>query len=247
LIDGTVDLSFLRALRAGWLLLATSAAVALPAPVQAAPAGRRTLPQLAPERSSGRRHAAAVKVPVWVHLATAAGDPVVSRFRVRAWLRRANAALAPYGIELVAQRVTRLPAGAAHLDTWRSSQRLAAYAPVDGRVHLFVLGDVDGTPLGRSILRAGKRVRGLHWRYRGVRRELRGRQYIVVTGHAPSTTLAHEVGHLFGLRHSTAEDNIMCGCRDAPRMRFTANQGERLRAGARAFLRGEPAGAAVRR
>ena len=46
---------------------------------------------------------------------------------------------------------------------------------------------------------------------------------------------AHELGHLFGLRHTKSRDNIMCSCRSGPMVRFTTSQCLTMRTGARRF------------
>jgi hypothetical protein len=84
-------------------------------------------------------------------------------------------------------------------------------------------------------LRLQRRIRGLHWRYRGLNRGLRDREYVVVTRSAPLTTFAHEIGHLLGLRHHNSPDNIMCSCRRGSDLRFTPAQGEAMQAAAPRF------------
>ena len=131
--------------------------------------------------------------------------------------------------------VVSMPRGYERATRWRERRQLASRAPRDGTIHVFVVNEVDvGLRRGRS--RTGRVVRGMHWRYRGVRRELKGREYVVVANHAPVTTLDHEVGHVFGLRHHQGDDNLMCSCREGPEQGFTNFQGSNMRAGAHRFL-----------
>jgi len=175
--------------------------------------------------------ATAVRVPVVIHMATIEGIDAVAGARVARWVKRANEAFAPHGIEVFVQDIKRLPTG--YTDVRRSRQRreLAVHAPHDGAVHLFVIESLDTA----KPFRARRRVRGLHWRYLGIKRDLRRREYVVVTREAPDTTLAHELGHLMGLGHATREDNIMCSCRKGT-TGFTWDQGASMRAGAGSFV-----------
>ena len=79
-------------------------------------------------------------------------------------------------------------------------------------------------------------VRGMHWRYRGLSKRLQGRQYVVVNVDAPSTTLVHELGHLFGLGHDRGRHNLMCSCRRGVQY-FSVSQGFVMRREARSYFR----------
>jgi hypothetical protein len=182
------------------------------------------------------RAAAAIRIPVTFHMATDDTDSIVSRRDVRTWVTRANRALEGFGIEVDVVAVRRMPQGWGSVTHWRSRRALAKLAPSDGTVHVFAIEELDE---GRRT----RRVRGLHWRYRGLASSLRGREYLVVTREAPSTTFAHELGHLFGLRHSSRADNIMCSCRRGQDVSFTALQGMVMRDGARRALARNGSGA----
>ena len=80
---------------------------------------------------------------------------------------------------------------------------LAASATPAEVVHVFVvaaLADKD---------EEGAWIRGVHWRYGGTRKALRGRRYVILSRIAGEDTLAHELGHFFGLPHSETDGNLM--------------------------------------
>lgn len=203
----------------------------LVAPALAHAGGGRKIPDLRRDaaRLADPRGEGVLRLPITLHVATDDGEPVMSRAAAQAWVRRANQALAPYGLSVEVVAVRRMPAGWSEVTRWQSRRALAGYAPPDGTIHVFAIDALDD---GRRM----RRIRGLHWRYRGLTRSLRGREYVVVTTAAPSTTFAHEIGHLFGLRHTTRVDNIMCSCRRSWDIGFTGSQGLAMREGARRFI-----------
>lgn len=190
------------------------------------------VPDLRPDPSkSVRARAAMIQVPLTIHIA-ASDDPVATLRRIQHAIDRANEALRAYQMEVTIREIRMMPTGFGSITRRRDRRRIAHYAPVDGSVHVFM---VDTLELG-SPRRGDRSVRGLHWRYRGILRSLRAREYVVVGADAPATTLVHEIGHLFGLPHDEGDQNLMCSCRRGPRQVFTATQGVVLRKGARAFL-----------
>jgi len=236
-LSGVQDMKSRVSRWATTMLVAGAAFSLLPQP-EAHARGRKVVPSVQREANqwTQRTSRALIRIPLTVHVATDAGDPVASRARVTQWVLRANRALSQAGIEVYVHSVRHLPRGWRAVTRAQQRRRLAGYAPSDGTIHVFVIEELD-KPRRRRMRR---RVRGLHWRYRGIRRDLRQREYVVVTDGAPNTTFAHELGHLFGLAHSKGSTNIMCSCRRGNMLGFTGEQSAQMRSGANAFLARQP-------
>ncbi len=174
---------------------------------------------------------AVIRVPLTIHVASEDGRSVVSEGQILAAVRRANRELAGSEIHVYIRAIVPLQ-GDPRIETTRQRFELARAAERDGSVHIFYVDRVELT----NPRKGDRRVSGVHWRYHGVARELRAREYLAVAQNAPSTTLVHELGHAFGLAHDKATDNLMCSCRRGPRPVFNQRQGQRLRGGARRFI-----------
>lgn len=193
--------------------------------------GRRVVPNLRePWTTPNAMPDSVTIIGVTVHVPEEDGMPLATQRQVAQWLERANLALRPHGVALELRRTVGF-AGFTTVTRARERRRLASLSEHDGTIHVFVTESLDS-----RMLASRRRVRGLHWRYYGLSRELRQREFVIVTTSAPKTTFVHEVGHLLGLRHSTAVDNIMCSCRRGNDTAFTTEQGAIMLLGAGRFL-----------
>jgi hypothetical protein len=180
-----------------------------------------------------RKQSPTIEVPLTIHVATEDGEQVVSDDRIQAAVQRANLELAEFDIVLWVRTIETMPMDeGARVETTEQRYALAEEAERDGSIHVFY---VDGLRL-KNPAKGDRRVSGMHWRYHGASRDIRRREYVAVAHNAPATTLVHEVGHAFGLRHEEDFDNLMCSCRRGRRPTFTDQQGKRLRGGAKRFL-----------
>ncbi len=186
---------------------------------------------LAPIRSAKAAEPEPIRVPLTIHVATEYGYPVATEDQIHEAVRFANRELAEFGIHLWVRAIEHMP-GRSRIETTEQRFELAAKATHDGSVHVFYVEHVELT----NPRKGDRRVSGMHWRYHGIAREIRAREYVAVAHNAPSTTLAHEVGHAFGLNHESDTSNLMCSCRRDRKPTFTRKQGKQLRSGAKRFL-----------
>jgi hypothetical protein len=206
-----------------------SIGVAVPA---AAASGKRAVPQL--RRDVEARLAAAApsitKMKLAVHVTMRDGRPVGDLLAFEQSLERANELLQPHGIEVEVVRVDTVPVDA-RVYGLHARRHLARYAPPGRIVHVFIVESLE-----RELpMRIGNPIRGLYWRAAGLG-WIRGRHWISVSNAAPRSTLAHELGHLLGLRHHRGERNVMCSCRRGSGIRFLPVQGVRMRSHARVLV-----------
>ena len=126
------------------------------------------------------------------------GKAVVTPEWVAGQLERANALLGPVGLALQLHSVQALPPKFAHVRSRADRDQLGAKRWEKGYINVFVAGIVDDVDEKGQIY-------GVHWRWR----ENKSRRWIILSGEAWPMTLAHELGHFFGLAHNALIGSIM--------------------------------------
>lgn len=155
-----------------------------------------------------------IAVPLVVHVAPGADAKAV---RDDAWIdaqiAEAERLLGPAGLHFDKKRERALPVAMAKLETKDDRDALAGEL-VKGSLNVMIvasLRDVDDP----SRLRMG-----VHWRPRKALKK----HFVIVAASAMPTTLAHELGHYFGLPHDAVTNNLMSYDRDGGAIFVTAAQ-----------------------
>lgn len=137
-------------------------------------------------------------LPLSVAIAAANGKTAQTEAWVDAQIEAAQGLYNPFGVSFRKAETRRLAPAFMRLETRGDRDGLAAHLR-QGHLNVFVvasLRDVDDPTLYRM---------GVHWAPNG---DLK-RQYVIVSGAARKTTLAHEIGHYFTLQHTQVADNLM--------------------------------------
>lgn len=113
-------------------------------------------------------------------------------------LAGANRHFTPLDIGFQLAGVDSLPASAVHLETRADRDAVAKGRLTSRIIHVFVVGQLDDIDVEGGI------AYGVTWR-----RPKDGRRYLIVSAQALERTLAHELGHFFGLPHSSYAISIM--------------------------------------
>jgi hypothetical protein len=153
-----------------------------------------------------------------------AGKPVAQPEWLTGEIDAAEALFTPFGVRFAKAEGNPLEASLAHMETRADRDALAKHGAAHV-VDVFVvdsLRDVDDTTQMR---------RGVHWHAPS------GAHYLILVAAAPTTVLAHELGHYFGNPHSHVVDNVMSYERSGAAVFFDADQGRRIAARARQYVR----------
>ncbi|MFO0592227.1 MAG: hypothetical protein U0441_32080 [Polyangiaceae bacterium] len=152
-------------------------------------------------------------LPLSIAIAAANGKTAQTEAWVDAQIEAAQGLYNPFGVSFRKAETRRLAPAFMRLETRGDRDGLAAHLQ-PGRLNVFVvasLRDVDDPSLYRM---------GVHWAPNG---DLK-RQYVIVSGAARKTTLAHEIGHYFTLQHTQVVDNLMSYSRNGGTVFLNAKQ-----------------------
>jgi hypothetical protein len=153
-----------------------------------------------------------------------AGKPIARPEWLAAELDAAQALFTPFGVRFAKTDGAPLDARLAHVETRADRDGFATHmAP-----HVIDVFVVDSL---RDVDDPSQMRRGVHWHAPS------GAHYLIVIASAATSVLAHELGHYFGNPHSHVADNVMSYERTGAPVFFDADQGRRIAAKARAYLR----------
>jgi hypothetical protein len=153
-----------------------------------------------------------------------AGKPVAQPEWLTEEIDAAAALFTPFGVRFAKTDGAPLEARLAHVETRSDRDALAAHR-ASHVIDVFVVSSL------RDVDDPGQMRRGVHWHAPS------GAHYLILVASAPTTVLAHELGHYFGNPHSHVADNVMSYERTGAPVFFDADQGKRIAAKAHAYVR----------
>jgi hypothetical protein len=146
----------------------------------------------APACPAGRAHCFGLRV----HVAADDHGPVATPAWLADELAQANRLFAPLDVGFVVTASDALPASAARVASRDDRNAFAAQVTGQRELDIFVISELA------DVDTAGKLIHGVTWRRPG-------KVYIFLVSSGLSLVLAHELGHVFGLPHSTEAISIM--------------------------------------
>ena len=152
----------------------------------------------APARGPSCDDARAHCFGIQVHIAADEHGAVVSDDWIAAQLAGANHHFERLDVAFQIAGVDALPASAVHVVTRADRDELATDRLGGKLIHVFVVGQLD------DVDDDGRIAYGVTWHT-----SHDGRRYVIVSAQALPRTLAHELGHFFGLPHSSYAISIM--------------------------------------
>ncbi len=152
-----------------------------------------------------------------------AGRPVADAAWVASEIEAAEGLFEPFGVRFARADGAPLDARLAHVETRADRDALASHV-TPHVIDVFVVASL------RDVDDPSQMRRGVHWHAPS------GKHYLILVASAPTTVLAHELGHYFGNPHSRVVDNVMSYERSGAPVFFDADQAKRIAARARAYV-----------
>jgi hypothetical protein len=144
------------------------------------------------------------QVPLTIHIATKDEQPVSKQEWVEEFVATANKLFKPADIVFKIKKTSTFSKPGSIIKKVAQRHALARHADKDGSIHLFIVERLADKAI------KDKWISGVHWRYQGKDKKLRGRRYIILSRWAGRIdTPAHELGHFFGQGHTKQPDNLM--------------------------------------
>jgi hypothetical protein len=153
-----------------------------------------------------------------------AGKPIADPAWLAGEIDAAEGLFEPLGVRFARVDGAPLDASVAHVET-RADRNAFASHVTSHDIDVFVVGSL------RDVDDPAQVRRGVHWHAPS------GTHYLILVATAPKTVLAHELGHYFGNPHSPVVDNVMSYERSGAPVFFDADQGKRIAARARAYVK----------
>jgi len=175
--------------------------------------------------AGGKTEAVIPPLPLSIAVAEKGGAAVRGEAWIAEQLAEVDRLFLPLGLSIRKASSRVLPEGLAALETRGDRDELAKQLEAK-RINVMIvesLRDVDDPKLFRM---------GVHWRHR----KTPAKHYVIVAASARPSTLAHELGHFFGLSHSDVTDNLMSYSRTGAPPFLDAKQSERVLSMARMYV-----------
>lgn len=135
---------------------------------------------------------------IHLHVVVTKQGPVVSPEWIRDQIVQVHRHFAPIGVQMQVDQVSPLPPEVEHIATRSHRDALGEGRFSRGVAHVFVVGRLD------NVDDPGE-IRGVHWRQRNDR----SRRWVILSKISSDRVLTHELGHFFGLPHSTEAISLM--------------------------------------
>lgn len=155
-------------------------------------------------------------LPIRVMVAAENSQPVRDTAWIDAQIARAEDLYGPFRVHFRKAATAALDSRFAHVVTRADRDALGAHT-AKGVINVFIVGSI------RDVDKPDHDIQGVHWRQTKA-----DRNYILVASVAGATTLAHELGHFFGLPHDFTTDNLMSYSRTGGTVFLTDAQKQKI-------------------